>query len=491
MAVARRLGRYTVGDRIGSGGLAEVYLASAEGADGFAKRLVVKRIRGDLLGESAAVDALRSEARLAQRLSHGNVVHVFDYGTDEDGSPYIVMEHVDGCSLRELLEDLRRRGERLELADALFVIEEVAAALHYAHGLADDDGMPLGIVHRDVKPGNILVSRDGVVKLTDFGIAKTRALPLETIPGLVKGTPRYLAPEQAADRPVDARADVYGLGIVLQELLGDEDVDEELRAIATRATEPATRDRFADVDAMADALHAWRQRQGMRLRPDRLAELVRRAQKRPGKTRPIALDGLLAGTSAREPDTVHVASAKPTRGRWWPGVGIGVAIAVTIGVAGWIASAWTVKEEEGRSQSHSRNPSPTPTPTPTPTPDRNPDPIPIQTPTPTPTQTPTPTPIQTPTPDPETDPVPASDADPISGSGRDPAPAVRPGRLRINVLPYAQVSLDGRGLGRTPIDRPLRPGKHKLTLHNPGTGKTVHRKIDVAPGEEISIVQWE
>jgi serine/threonine protein kinase len=466
MAVARRLGRYSVGERIGSGGLAEVHLASAEGADGFAKRLVVKRIRGDLLGEAAAVDALRSEARLAQRLSHGNVVHVFDYGQDDDGSPYIVMEHVDGCSLRELLEDLQRRGERLELSDTLFVVEEVAAALHYAHGLTDDDGMPLQIVHRDVKPGNILVSRDGVVKLTDFGIAKTRALPLETIPGLVKGTPRYLAPEQAADRPVDARADVYGLGVVLGELLGESEVEEELRAIAMRATEPAVRDRYADVDAMADALHAWRQRHGMRLRPDRLAELVRRAQGRPGKTRPLALDAALLGAERRDPETVHVVKEQAGAGRRW-GLMIGVTSPVIL-LAAWMA--WPGAAELPTDPSPS--PSPSPSPNPGPDPEADPDPG----------ADPDPPPL------PDPDPPAAADPDPDSTTVKA---AKRRGRLRINVLPYAQVSLDGRALGRTPIDRRLRPGRHKLELHNPGTGKTVSRWIEVKPGEDVSIIKWE
>ncbi|MBX7078246.1 MAG: serine/threonine protein kinase, partial [Nannocystaceae bacterium] len=254
MTSPTRLGRYELGAVIGRGGVAEVVRADIVGAGGFRKPVVIKRIRDDLAPELRASlhAAFEREAVLAQRLQHAGVVAVLDLG-EHEGQPFIVMEFVDGCSLQQLFD----RDGALPHAIALQVALRVAEALAYVHALPDEHGAPLQLVHRDVTPANVLLSVDGAVKLADFGIARARSSGNDTLPGFVKGTPMYLAPEQAAGRPVDGRADVFALGLVLRRMLvGDGGLDTlppRLAAVIERATEPAVRDR-CDAAALASAL---------------------------------------------------------------------------------------------------------------------------------------------------------------------------------------------------------------------------------------------
>ncbi|MEM6997158.1 MAG: serine/threonine-protein kinase, partial [Myxococcota bacterium] len=287
MTAARRLGRYRVGERIGTGGVADVFLAEAAGAEGWGKSVVLKCLRPHVADIPEVVESLIEEARLAQRLQHGNIVQVFDFEVD-DGVPFVVMEHVDGCTLRELTKDLARRQERIPLEAALFVVEQVAAALGYAHRLLDEEGMPLDVVHRDIKPSNILLSREGLVKLADFGIAKVADRGRETLPGVLKGTPTYWAPEQAAGDPVDARADVYGLGVVLRELVGDADaegpaaderVDDSLHTLVDDATAAGAADRLGSMRDFVNRLRDWAADHRVRPSSEAIAALVRRAKR--------------------------------------------------------------------------------------------------------------------------------------------------------------------------------------------------------------------
>ncbi|MFY0533337.1 protein kinase domain-containing protein [Nannocystis pusilla] len=175
-----------------------MYLAHVEGASGFRKRLVVKQVRRELARRPDVAPLLLAEAEVVQRLAHGNIVQVLDVGVDDD-APYLVMEHVDGVSLAELARDLEQRDTHLGIAAALFVVESVAAALAHAHAARDGDDAPLGLVHRDVTPANILVSRDGVVKLTDFGIAALTTAARDVGPGF--GTPATPPPSSSPAGP--------------------------------------------------------------------------------------------------------------------------------------------------------------------------------------------------------------------------------------------------------------------------------------------------
>lgn len=197
-------GRYVLDRPLGHGGMATVYLAHDEELD---RSVAVKLLAEHLAGDAAFRERFLREARLAARLSHPNVVGVYDAGEDERGRPYIVMEHVEGQTVDALL---RERGP-------LPAGEAVAIALQACHGLAHAHSA--GLIHRDVKPQNLLLREDGTVKVADFGIARAAETTALTQIGTVLGTAAYLAPEQAAGEEVTPATDVYGLGAVLYELL--------------------------------------------------------------------------------------------------------------------------------------------------------------------------------------------------------------------------------------------------------------------------------
>ncbi len=177
------IGRYVVSKKLAEGGMAEVYLASAVGPEGFAKEVVIKVVRSFLANDQQFIDLFIAEARLSSKLNHANVVQIFDFGKVDD-SYYLAMEYVRGASLWELRKRCRERGVPFPPTLAAEIGAQVARGLQYAHSLTDR-GQPLGLVHRDVTPHNVLLSFDGAVKLTDFGIAK--AGTSQTAPGILKG----------------------------------------------------------------------------------------------------------------------------------------------------------------------------------------------------------------------------------------------------------------------------------------------------------------
>ncbi len=203
--------------RLGQGGMAEVFLAKQVGVKGFEKFLVMKKILPQFAESAEFVDMLFAEARANARLTHPNVVQTFDVGMS-DGVAYILMEYIRGPDLKKLMNELRRKGMALPLEHALRIVAETAAGLHYAHSYVDPNGVPHPVVHRDVSPHNVLISLDGAIKLSDFGIAKVQGEE-NTQAGVLKGKISYISPEAAAGRPLDARNDVFALGVVLFELL--------------------------------------------------------------------------------------------------------------------------------------------------------------------------------------------------------------------------------------------------------------------------------
>jgi serine/threonine protein kinase len=203
--------------RLGQGGMAEVFLAKQVGVKGFEKFLVMKKILQQFAENPEFVDMLFAEARANARLTHPNVVQTFDVGVT-DGVAYILMEYVRGPDLKRLINELRRKGLALPMEHALRIVAETAAGLHYAHSYVDPAGNAHPVVHRDVSPHNVLISLDGAIKLSDFGIAKVQGED-HTQAGVLKGKISYISPEAAAGRPLDARNDVFALGVVLFELL--------------------------------------------------------------------------------------------------------------------------------------------------------------------------------------------------------------------------------------------------------------------------------
>src|SRR5438270_7261691 len=212
------LGKYKLVKLIASGGMAEVYLARQAGAAGFEKLVCLKRILPHLARDKQFVDMFLNEARLAARLDHPNIVSIFDLG-DAGGNYFIAMEFIDGPSLRAVGKRAHERGELLPIPEIVKIVSMAAAGLQYAHDLHDPAGKPLGLVHRDISPDNILVHRNGSAKVVDFGIAKAANSSGATRTGTLKGKVAYMPPEQLRGEQLDRRTDVFALGVVLYELL--------------------------------------------------------------------------------------------------------------------------------------------------------------------------------------------------------------------------------------------------------------------------------
>src|SRR5512134_2646549 len=212
-----RVGPYQLLKAIGAGGSARVDLARIDRAYGFQRHVVIKRPLEHLRGDARAADSLRREARLGARLRHPNLVAILDAGV-HDGYDYLVLDYVHGGSLRTLMQtDEGARVRDVSLEVALAIVRDGARGVHEAHELHDERGAPLGLVHRDVSPGNILIGLDGAVKLADFGIAKETRVA--TLSGSMHGTVTYMAPEQCRGHAFDRRADVFSLGVILYELV--------------------------------------------------------------------------------------------------------------------------------------------------------------------------------------------------------------------------------------------------------------------------------
>jgi Protein kinase domain len=255
------IGRYELLRPIGRGGMAQVYLARATGAAGFAKLLALKVLQPELASQPQVVQHFLDEAQLAAQLDHPNVVQTVDLG--RAGEDYfIAMEYVDGADLARLIEVSHDNNLPVPLPIALGILRRICDGLHAAHTALDvDDATPLSVVHRDVKSANVFVARSGVVKVGDFGIAKAnRASRISrTEIGLVKGTPGYMAPEQRLAQPIDARADLYGVGAIAYELLMGEPVNLDLAILADKGREgwphlPPISTRRADVPPQMEAI---------------------------------------------------------------------------------------------------------------------------------------------------------------------------------------------------------------------------------------------
>jgi serine/threonine-protein kinase len=296
-----RLGPYELLRRIATGGMAEVYLAKRGGPHGFQKIVAVKRILPQFARDADFVAMFVDEARVCARLGHPNIVQVFDFG-EQEGELYMAMEYVDGTTGARLIRAAAARGEEIPLDVCLHITLSILHALEYAHVARDDDGKPLSLVHRDVSPGNVLIDRSGAVKLTDFGIARAAEIERRTDAGQLKGKLGYMSPEQVVGRDLDARSDIFTLGIVLAEMLilrplfsGGKELDvllrirdadlsaidrassrvpDDVRSLLFRALARDPLLRWPSAAAFAEAVEEVVRRRRLQVGPSRLATFI-------------------------------------------------------------------------------------------------------------------------------------------------------------------------------------------------------------------------
>jgi serine/threonine protein kinase len=239
-----RLGKYEVLSPLATGGMARIFVGRTTGIGAFERYVVLKIILAEKATDISSINMFLDEARLASSLNHQNVAQVFDVG-QHDGIHFLAMEFVHGQDVRSVLATAGSSGRRIPYDLSLSVVAGAAAGLHHAHERRGADGKPLGIVHRDVSPSNIIVGYDGAVKMLDFGIAKATDRQAETMAGVIKGKFAYMSPEQCRGRDVDRRSDVFSLGIILYELTtqhrcfrADSDFDTMHRIVTGDITKP-------------------------------------------------------------------------------------------------------------------------------------------------------------------------------------------------------------------------------------------------------------
>jgi serine/threonine protein kinase len=279
-------GRYRLTEKIGAGGMAEIFRAMTVGSEGFRRLLVVKRIHRSLDASPEFLRMFFDEAKISALLNHPYIVQIYDFG-QIDGAYFLAMEHVDGRDLGNVLRRLARLGARMPPSTVALICQQVAQGLHHAHTLHSADGQPLNIVHRDINPSNVMLLRTGIVKVLDFGIAKASAAAgkAQTRASVIKGKLGYLSPEQARCEPLDGRSDVFSLGATMWEMLTGEklfggvtdferirnvleapiprpsqrraEIPAELDRIVVRALERDLARRYPSAEELADDLEAF------------------------------------------------------------------------------------------------------------------------------------------------------------------------------------------------------------------------------------------
>jgi serine/threonine-protein kinase len=298
----RALGRYELVHQLGQGGMGEVYLAKISGAAGFEKPCIVKTILPSLLKDQQFLERFRHEANVLVHLGHSSIAQVYDMG-EAEGTYYMALEYVAGVDLAYLQEQVRAQGQALPVPVALLLGQRIAEGLGFAHRKTGSDGMPLGIVHRDVSPHNVMVSYEGEIKVIDFGLAKSAARSKHTQKPTIMGKLGYMSPEQVRAEAVDHRSDIFSCGVVVWELLAGRplvaqgtvgemmaamsnpqvpalhelrpDVDPALDAVVRRALAPSPDERYARADDFARALNEQFLRTGSSFGAEEVGNFVR------------------------------------------------------------------------------------------------------------------------------------------------------------------------------------------------------------------------
>ncbi len=459
-----KLGRYELQAKLAVGGMAEIWLARQSGPAGFTKELVIKKILPHLTADKTFVEMFLNEGRLAALVNHPNVVQVFELG--QHGEDYfLVMEHVAGWSLRAVLRRLGERGEQAPIGCIARLMAQVCRGLHAAHELTDASGRPQQLVHRDVSPENVLVSKSGEAKVADFGIAKAVSAAGTTRPGETKGKLAYMPPEQLLGKPLDRRADVYAIGATLYELVAGKrpfmvaadaalsleilearppplsalrsDVPPELVAVIERCLEKDVSARWPDALAVARELEplggtaeevaAW------------LAQLFPEGPAAP-KPSPVAL-----------PATAPVTAAEVApRGERRAAAVVAVTALAVLAIGGAALLLW---------------PRSAPAPAPLPAPVR--------------------APVVVEAPRPVEEPAAAEAPAPAPAVAKKPAKPVGRGKLLVRVNPWADVLIDGQVVGATPLaPLELPAGRHSVTVTNGELGRAKSVSVEVRAGRQ-------
>lgn len=345
------LKKFEIQEMIAKGGMAEVYLARTVGLEGFAKDVCVKKILPHLTEDQTFVSMFIDEAKLAATLNYANIVQVHDLCVSADREYFIVMEYVHGKDLSDVIRAAQLAGRELPPDIAAFIARESLKGLYYAHKKTDSTGAPLNIIHRDVSPQNVLLSYMGEVKITDFGIAKASSSVSKTAVGILKGKYGYMSPEQARGERLDARSDIFNLGIVLYEMLVGErcfagasdystlnlmreakvtppskinkDIPKELEAIVLKALARKPEDRYQDALEFEGALAAWAKTSGHLAHDTDLARFMRelfkdgQGEKRESRTGVIQLSSVVEPVPAAPPEAKKPAPepARPAEAR--------------------------------------------------------------------------------------------------------------------------------------------------------------------------------
>jgi serine/threonine-protein kinase len=338
--------RYRVIEKLASGGMAEVFRAESAGLEGFKKQVAIKRVLPHLSEKKKFISMFLDEARLSAHLSHSNCVQVFDIGVG-DNAYFIVMEYVDGADLKAVLETLKKQGRELPVEEAVFIAIKICEGLCYAHELTDQEGRPFAVVHRDVSPPNVLMTKHGEIKIVDFGLAKASSQLEKSEPGIIKGKFSYLSPEAALGKDVDHRTDIFAVGIILWEMiagrrlfLGDTDfatvklvqqaaippltkvnakVTPELERIVNKSLARDPAQRYQSARDLAVSLNDFLYRYGKSVGSFKIATLVQSTIRDKQKSRPMQHsiigsmieEALFEFTSLQEADLVAQGAGAP------------------------------------------------------------------------------------------------------------------------------------------------------------------------------------
>ena len=497
-----RVGRYQLLERIGAGGMAEVFAARTEGAEGFARTVAIKVVHADVADEEHLL-ALIDEARVASWLRHPNIVQVHELDRHGDGL-YMVMEYLDGWPLDSVLKKAAAAGAKAPMEAVVALGLQVCEALAYAHQARSDAGVLLELVHRDIKPSNLMIDARGHIKVVDFGIAKASGLERRTATGVGKGTPAYMSPEQLYGKPVNASSDLFALGCVLFEVataerLFDADafgplimrrqegftaadrgkLDAAAPALADvieRAVAQDPADRFQTADALASALRSVGERR------DALVDWLTAVFDGDPATHSRTLAGVPEGTPvarteqlpARVADdpapSIAATRLVPAPRRTGPLLGVlGLVVAGALAFLLWPSPAPVATRT-----------APAPEPTPTPSEPTPPPPEPTlelfveSAPTPD-----APAPRPTPTPAPQVTPAPVA-----------AAPDAARGTVFFTLVPSGTVEVVDQGSVRTPGQIRLPPGVHDVRLLDKEGGVLATTRIRATSGGTSRCV-WE